>query len=472
MSKVLSTHVAHRRPASSASWILLVVAIAVATVLAVSAPRLIQSTGWANGESFLYIALIAYLGASALYVASLAVREYALVAGAVALTRGGFLVHTAGVAVRWAAAGHAPFSNIYEMVLMFSWGVVALQLLAEWKMQLKYFGAVTIPIAALALVLMQVLPGDIRPLVPALQSTWLQIHVTLAILSYSGFTLSFAAALLYFIKDGTSARTFLNWTAGLVTGVYGLVLATSVDRGFNLLMPAWDTAAGEKVMIGPKEALMVPLSGLGWPFVIVVALAAAALAANFIGPSSDGAGEASPWARRLFLASVFGQGIALGVLVAKVESGPYFVPQAGQSFAVKFAGSPFLLSGLVAGLFVSLAWLVLAWKRQAIVEFLPHRDTLDNLIYKTVAISFPLLTLMIITGAYWANRTWGSYWSWDPKEDWALITWLTYAGYLHMRLTRGWRGRRAAYMAIIGFAIVMFTFFGVTYLLPGLHAYA
>jgi ABC-type transport system involved in cytochrome c biogenesis permease subunit len=79
---------------------------------------------------------------------------------------------------------------------------------------------------------------------------------------------------------------------------------------------------------------------------------------------------------------------------------------------------------------------------------------------------------MIIAGAYWANRTWGSYWSWDPKEDWALITWLTYAGYLHMRLTRGWRGRRSAYFAIIGFGVVMFTFFGVTYLLPGLHAYA
>jgi ABC-type transport system involved in cytochrome c biogenesis permease subunit len=389
----------------------------------------------------------------------------------VALTRGGFLVHTAGVAVRWAAAGHAPFSNIYEMVLMFSWGVVALQLLAEWRMQLKYFGAITIPIAALALVLMQVLPGDIRPLVPALQSTWLQIHVTLAIFSYSGFTLSFAAALLYFIKDGTGARAFLRWTAGLVTGIYGLILATSVDRGFNLLMPAWDAAAGEKVMLGPKQALMVPLSGLGWLFVLVAALAAAALAASFIAPPTEGASGVDPWARRLFVASVLGQGIVLAALVAKVESGPYFVPQVGQSFAVQFAGSPFLLSGLVAALFISLAWLVLAWKQQAIVEFLPHRDTLDNLIYKTVAISFPLLTLMIITGAYWANRTWGSYWSWDPKEDWALITWMTYAGYLHMRLTRGWRGRRAAYMAIIGFAIVMFTFFGVTYLLPGLHAY-
>ena len=75
-------------------------------------------------------------------------------------------------------------------------------------------------------------------------------------------------------------------------------------------------------------------------------------------------------------------------------------------------------------------------------------------------------------GAYWANQTWGSYWSWDPKETWAAITWLVYAGYLHMRITRGWRGRRAAYFAIFGFVVVIFTFFGVTYLLPGLHAYA
>ena len=96
----------------------------------------------------------------------------------------------------------------------------------------------------------------------------------------------------------------------------------------------------------------------------------------------------------------------------------------------------------------------------------------DRITYKTIGLAFPLLTLMIAAGAYWANRTWGSYWSWDPKETWALITWLVYAGYLHMRITRGWRGRRAAYFAIIGFAVVLFTFFGVTYLLPGLHAYA
>jgi cytochrome c-type biogenesis protein CcsB len=160
------------------------------------------------------------------------------------------------------------------------------------------------------------------------------------------------------------------------------------------------------------------------------------------------------------------------LLLLKVNSGPYFVPQVGQSFGVHLAASPFLLAGIVCGLFASVAWEVLNGKYDSIANSLPQRDKLDALIYKTVAVSFPLLTLMIIAGAYWANRTWGTYWSWDPKEDWALITWLTYAGYLHMRLTRGWRGRRSAYFAIVGFAIVMFTFFGVTYLLPGLHAYA
>jgi cytochrome c-type biogenesis protein CcsB len=178
------------------------------------------------------------------------------------------------------------------------------------------------------------------------------------------------------------------------------------------------------------------------------------------------------WAEHLFLGSLFAQVVSLVLLLGKVKSGPYFVPTVGQSFAVHLSASPFLLAGIVSALFATLAWRILSWKYDPIVEYLPQRETLDALIYRTIAISFPLLTLMIIAGAYWANRTWGSYWSWDPKEDWALITWLTYAGYIHMRLTRGWRGRRSAYFAIIGFAIVMFTFFGVSYLLPGLHAYA
>src|SRR5205085_11560055 len=124
------------------------------------------------------------------------------------------------------------------------------------------------------------------------------------------------------------------------------------------------------------------------------------------------------------------------------------------------------------GIFVYLLCLLLLWRRTDLERMLPSTDHLDRITYQTIAIAFPLLPLVIAAGAYWANRAWGSYWSWDPKETGAAITWLVYAGYLHMRVTRGWRGRRAAYFAILGFVVVMFTFFGVTYLLSGLHAYA
>jgi len=105
-------------------------------------------------------------------------------------------------------------------------------------------------------------------------------------------------------------------------------------------------------------------------------------------------------------------------------------------------------------------------------EFLPDLKTLDEIIYKTIAIGFLLLGIGIITGAVWANYAWGSYWSWDPKETWSLITWFIYAAFIHARLTRGWRGKRAAIISIAGFCCVLFTFLGVNYLLAGLHSYA
>ncbi|MBI5441154.1 MAG: c-type cytochrome biogenesis protein CcsB [Deltaproteobacteria bacterium] len=110
---------------------------------------------------------------------------------------------------------------------------------------------------------------------------------------------------------------------------------------------------------------------------------------------------------------------------------------------------------------------------------LPNLDVLDELNYRCLTIGFPLLTLGIITGAIWAQQAWGSYWTWDPKETWSLITWLLYAALLHGRLTIGWRGRRAAWWALIGFASVLFTFLGVNFVLPkiipnleSLHIYA
>jgi len=108
----------------------------------------------------------------------------------------------------------------------------------------------------------------------------------------------------------------------------------------------------------------------------------------------------------------------------------------------------------------------------AITQRLPSLKILDDLNYQSLTFGFPLLTLGVITGAIWAEYAWGRYWGWDPKETWSLITWFLYAALLHQRLTVGWRGRKAAIMAIVGFLAVLFTFLGVNLVLPGLHTYS
>jgi cytochrome c-type biogenesis protein CcsB len=106
-----------------------------------------------------------------------------------------------------------------------------------------------------------------------------------------------------------------------------------------------------------------------------------------------------------------------------------------------------------------------------LIASLPELKVIDDIIHKTLVFGFLWLTAGIITGAVWANSAWGTYWSWDPKETWSLITWFIYAATLHARFTRGWGGRRIAWLAFGGFVSVMFTYYGVNYLLSGLHSY-
>jgi len=121
-------------------------------------------------------------------------------------------------------------------------------------------------------------------------------------------------------------------------------------------------------------------------------------------------------------------------------------------------------------------YLLMEWELKAkrigpVFRRLPSLDVLDDINNLCLKIGFPLLTLGIITGSIWAEYAWGSYWSWDPKEVWSLITWLLYAALLHGRMTVGWRGRKAAILAIVGFCSIMFTFLGVNLLMSGLHSY-
>lgn len=110
-------------------------------------------------------------------------------------------------------------------------------------------------------------------------------------------------------------------------------------------------------------------------------------------------------------------------------------------------------------------------RENSFLRRIPRTELLDELTYQMVAIGFLLLTLGIITGAVWAHSAWGSYWSWDPKETWSLITWLVYATFLHSRMIRGWRGKKLAILCVAGFCCVIFTYFGVNFL-AGLHSYA
>src|SRR5438477_114134 len=104
-------------------------------------------------------------------------------------------------------------------------------------------------------------------------------------------------------------------------------------------------------------------------------------------------------------------------------------------------------------------------------NILPPSETLDRLAYKTIAFAFPIWTFAVIAGAIWAESAWGRYWGWDPKETWSFITWVVFAGYLHARATAGWRGRRAAVIALIGFASLLVTYYVVNLWIVGLHSY-
>ncbi|MGQ9645274.1 MAG: c-type cytochrome biogenesis protein CcsB [Thermodesulfobacteriota bacterium] len=235
----------------------------------------------------------------------------------------GLLVHSAGLILRWVEThqtgyGYVPLSNMYESLIFFAWAIVLLYLILEFRYKQKVIGVFVTPFAFLAIALTSIIPGvdaKITPLVPALQSNWLAIHVITCFLGYASFAVSFGISLLYLLQD--------------------------------------------KITAAHKQ-------GAKW---------------------------------------------------------------------------------------------------------LPSLSVLDEINYRSIVIGFPMLTLGIVTGAAWANYAWGSYWSWDPKETWSLITWFVYAAFLHARLTRDWRGRKTAILSIVGFSAVLFTYFGVNYLISGLHSY-
>lgn len=234
----------------------------------------------------------------------------------------GLAGNIAGFLLRWIESyqlgfGRIPLSNLYESLVFFAICIAIVYLVVEQKYKNRVMGAFTFPLAFLALAYASLSPNisdRIQPLVPALKSNWLTVHVITCFIGYAAFAIAFGVSIMFILRQ-----------------------RSKYEHGLLGKLP------------GPK--------------------------------------------------------------------------------------------------------------------------TLDELTYRLVLFGFLFLTIGILSGAVWANSAWGRYWGWDPKETWSLITWFVYATLIHARMMRGWNGKRVAWLSVVGFGAVMFTYFGVN-LLPGLHSYA
>ncbi len=267
---------------------------------------------------------------------------------------------------RWLEAGYFPLSNLYESLFFLAWGITTMHLIAERMSRSRLIGVVTSPVAMGVTAFAALsLPPEMQtsaPLVPALKSNWLMMHVSVMMLSYATLMVGSAIAI-----------AFLIVTRGQKVELKGSSVGTGSFRN----------------RLKQKTTQSIPET------------------ATFAATTGNTAILDLPQTKTATL-------------------------------------SP---------------------------ERLTLADTLDNISYRVIGLGFPLLTIGIIAGGVWANEAWGSYWSWDPKETWAFITWLVFAAYLHARITRGWQGRKPAILAAVGFVVVWVCYLGVNLLGKGLHSY-
>jgi len=283
-----------------------------------------------------------------------------------------------GTMVRWYEShqigpdiGHIPVSNLYEVFVLFCWMTTAFYLYYEDRYRTRSMGAFSMLVvsAAVGFLLWYTVvreAHEIQPLVPALQSWWMKVHVPANFVGYGTFAIAAMLAFAYLVKQ----------------------------------------AAGEM-----RWYKLAPL------FLLGVAL-------------------------------------CLEPLVFSRNA----LEQGGSYWFIYFGVSSLIVGGILA-------------TRRRIADKLPSFEVLDDVMYKAIAVGFAFFTIATILGALWAAEAWGGYWSWDPKETWALIVWLNYAAWLHMRLMKGLRGTVAAWWALVGLAITTFAFLGVNMFLSGLHSY-
>jgi len=469
-----------------------------------------------------FAAIGTYAAAFVSYAARLAVQKLRLDRAATALAALGVAAHTAYLVTRWIAAGrieilarertgdvltsmdrfwymlsHPPYTNLFDALNFVAWAVMVCYLIIERKWGLRVVGALAV---ALALVAMGeaslVADKQIEPLQPALQSYWILIHVGMLFVSYSLFTLGAICALLYLVRTGTGSAILGGVQAAVAALLLVLVGGSRlISGGVFEMAPGWQhqvqgrlhpgklldvTIAVHVIPPGTGKAVkfLTPVAGVG-PFLLgAIALFAIAAVVYW---RKRGVEEGVRATGYKLVAAGFGLlTIGLALLVFRIVSSPEITLPEGVRLAPGEHG-PFRLSlasnyalGLIALVWgTTLGFLVTTPLRDRISDSLPDPRKLEDITYKVIIAGWPLLTVGIVMGGMWANEAWGRFWGWDPKETWALITWVVYAGYLHTRITLGWAGKRPAAIAVFAFAVVVFTFMGVNLGLTGegLHTY-
>lgn len=347
----------------------------------------------------------------------------------IAITITGFIAQLGYFILRWIAAGHAPVSNLFEFSTFFGMCMVGTFIVLFYIYKTAILGIFTLPIALLLIGYAAMFPREITPLVPSLQSNWLHIHVTTAALGQAILSISFAVGLIYLIKviDHTKKSKQAFW---LETVLFSLVCTL----GFIVITTIFS--------ISGYKAEFNWIDKNGQPAVFEYHL-----------PALTGPNE--------------------GELLTDGKMEP-LVEMPGIINAKKLNT---VVWSLLTGAVIYLLFRLIFRKRiAALLQPLTKKvnlDLVDEIGYRSVLIGFPIFTLgALIFAMIWAQIAWTRFWGWDPKEVWALITFLFYAAYLHLRLSKGWHGEKSAWLGVIGFLIIMFNMIVVNLVIAGLHSYA
>jgi cytochrome c-type biogenesis protein CcsB len=406
---------------------------------------------------------------------------------------------------------YIPFSNLYDLSLAFAFGAGMTTLLIAHRKNFRFLGAITLPLASLILVLARFIGSDLIDLQPVLDSYWRPIHVGIASLSYGVALVCFAIGVVYLLKDGVKVEAMAIWGAIFGLAVIGTVSHFSVFLHFEYDASTFFPMGDGRLM--PLTPLRAVIPGVG-PALAVAGILLVGVIISFSVYLSKDSEPAKLWGHRMLKGSLVVMACAIALLVSQIKTmdnvAGHLAPRTYQAFGhwmaeqekmtpeqvaqipsttlisnasqwatdngsklvLSLNANPVELAALLTVLTVILFAILFSFRTERIRAALPALDRLDSLLYKTGSVTFAMLAMLLITGAIWANESWGKYWQWDSKETGAFVAWLTYGVFLHTRISRGWNGRRSAYFALLGFLFIIFTYLGVSYLLPGLHSYA